>query len=47
MEVVSASHLHRSINQYDSHMVSIGNFVLAFRIKTDPDGGLLEGRVPL
>ena len=42
MEVVSAKHLQHSITQYGSHRVSIGNFVLAFRIKTDPDGGLLD-----
>jgi hypothetical protein len=42
MEVVNAKHLHQSIATYGTARVSIGNFVLAFRVKTDPDGGLLD-----
>ena len=42
MEVVSEKEYHLSLNTHGYDKVSVGNFVLAFRIKTDPDGGLLD-----
>ena len=42
MAVVTPVEYTRFRKQYSSCPVSIGNFVLAFRIKTDPDGDLLE-----
>jgi hypothetical protein len=42
MSVVPSKHLHDAIARYGRDKVSTGNFVLAFRIKTDPDGGLLD-----
>jgi hypothetical protein len=43
MEVISERKMRRDIDRCGyPERASIGNFVLAFRIKTDPDGGLLD-----
>jgi hypothetical protein len=40
--LVSKEHLHRSQRLYGTARVSIACIVVAFRVKTDPDGTLLE-----
>ena len=42
MEVISERDYRASIAAHGNDKVSIGNFVLAFHIKTDPDSGLLD-----
>ena len=42
MEIVSERELRRETALHGHAKVSIGNFVLAFRVKTDPDGALLD-----
>jgi len=42
MKLATERELRRSIALHGHSKVSIGNFVLAFRVKTDPDGALLE-----